>query len=109
LENLEQQFLNEGGFTEKLYRRAARRGGPRMNAPRQHDIARWSAAEEGPFFERKSALDRSGACPKQRKAADIAHDIAETLVAFANADGGELVIGMENDERCPACLTLRTS
>ncbi|HPC49849.1 MAG TPA: ATP-binding protein, partial [Kiritimatiellia bacterium] len=68
-----------------------------MNAPRQHDIARWSAAEEGPFFERKSALDRSGACPKQRKAADIAHDIAETLVAFANADGGELVIGMEND------------
>lgn len=62
-----------------------------------HDIARWSAAEEGPFFERKSALDRSGSRPKPRKAADIAHDIAETLVAFANADGGELVVGIEDD------------
>lgn len=34
-----------------------------------HDIARWSSAKEGQFFERKSALDRSGAHPKQRKAA----------------------------------------
>ncbi|MFO1489496.1 MAG: ATP-binding protein [Kiritimatiellia bacterium] len=31
-----------------------------------------------------------------RKASDIAHNIAETLVAFANADG-ELVVGMEDD------------
>ena len=63
----------------------------------QKEVARWSAAGEGLFFERKSALDRSGSRPKQRKAADIAHDIAETLVAFANADGGELVVGLEND------------
>lgn len=64
----------------------------------QHpDITRWTSAEEGPFFERKSAFDRSSARAKQRKAADIARDIAETLTAMANADGGELLIGMEND------------
>ena len=61
------------------------------------DITRWSAAQEGPFFERKSAFDRSASRAKQRKAADIARDIAETLSAMANADGGEMVVGMEND------------
>ncbi|MBI2223655.1 MAG: putative DNA binding domain-containing protein [Betaproteobacteria bacterium] len=61
------------------------------------DITRWSAAQEGPFFERKSAFDRSSSRARQRKAADIARDIAETLTAMANADGGELVVGMEND------------
>ena len=60
-------------------------------------IARWQAAEEGQFFERKSAWDRSSQRPKSRKAADIARDIAETLCAMANADGGELVVGIEDD------------
>ncbi len=63
----------------------------------EQDFARWAAAEEGQFFERKSAWDRSGAQPRLRKAKDIAYDIAETLSAMANADGGELVVGMEND------------
>lgn len=63
----------------------------------QNSIARWQAAEEGQFFERKSAIDRSGGAHKPRKAAAIAHDIAETLAAFANADGGELVVGIEDD------------
>lgn len=61
------------------------------------DITRWTAAQEGQFFERKSAWDRSGARLKQRKAAGIARDVAETLAAMANADGGELLIGMEDD------------
>ena len=60
------------------------------------NIARWQAVEEGQFFERKSAWDRSGPRPKPRKAADIARDIAETLCAMANADGGELVVGIED-------------
>lgn len=69
-----------------------------MTTPTQQpDIAHWAAAEEGQFFERKSAWDRSGSRPKQRKAADIARDVSETLAAMANADGGELVIGMEDD------------
>lgn len=61
------------------------------------DIVRWSALPEGQFFERKSAFDRSGPRPKRRKASDLALDIAETLSAMANADGGELVVGIEND------------
>lgn len=63
------------------------------------DITRWSTLPEGQFFERKSAYDRSGTRGKQRKVADIAWDIVETLSAMANADGGELVVGMEDDGR----------
>ena len=61
------------------------------------DFQRWIAAEEGQFFERKSTWDRSGQHPKPRRTKDIAYDIAETLSAMANADGGELVVGMEDD------------
>jgi|WetSurMetagenome_2_1015567.scaffolds.fasta_scaffold31863_2 ATP-dependent DNA helicase RecG len=61
------------------------------------DIVRWQTTAEGQFFERKSAFDRTTGKPKYRKAADIARDVAETLSAMANADGGELVIGIEND------------
>ena len=32
-----------------------------------------------------------------RKAKDIARDVAETVAAMANTDGGELVIGIEDD------------
>jgi len=61
------------------------------------DVNRWSALPEGQFFERKSAIDRSGGSLKRRKATEVARDIAETLCAMANADGGELVVGMEDD------------
>lgn len=61
------------------------------------DITRWSTLPEGQFFDRKSAFDRSGSRHKQRKASDIAWDIVETLSAMANADGGELVVGIEDD------------
>ncbi len=50
-----------------------------LNDHTQPNLARWQAAEEGQFFERKSAWDRSGPRPKPRKATDIARDIAETL------------------------------
>ncbi len=63
------------------------------------EILRWSSLGEGQFFDRKSAYDRSGPGPKRRKAKDVAWDIVETLSAMANADGGELVVGMENDGR----------
>ncbi len=59
-------------------------------------IARWGTQNEGQFFERKSAIDRSRGEVRQRKTAELARDIAETLSAMANADGGELVIGIEN-------------
>jgi ATP-dependent DNA helicase RecG len=62
-----------------------------------HDIHRWQTTDEGQFFERKSAFDRSSGRPKQRKVADVAWDVVETLAAMANADGGELVVGIEDD------------
>src|SRR3954449_11058294 len=61
------------------------------------EIGRWATLRENQFFERKSAFDRSGGRPKQRNARAVAWDIAETLSAMANADGGELVIGLENE------------
>lgn len=54
------------------------------------------ALGESHFREFKSALhgpDRKG----RRKVSDVAKDIGETLVAFANADGGTLIVGAEDD------------
>jgi len=52
---------------------------------------------EGQFFERKCCYDRSGKRPKRRDARSVARDVAETLAAMANADGGTLALGLEND------------
>jgi ATP-dependent DNA helicase RecG len=43
---------------------------------------------EGQFFERKSCYDRRGKFPHPRPVKDVVRDVAETLVAMANADGG---------------------
>lgn len=51
--------------------------------------------QEGQFFERKSCFDRSK--DKLRRVREVAWDVAETLAAMANADGGVLVVGIEND------------
>lgn len=61
------------------------------------DFIGWQTIKEGQFFDRKSAFDRPGRRLKHRKAKDIAWDIVETLSAMANADGGELVVGLENN------------
>jgi len=53
--------------------------------------------QEGQFFDRTSCIDRSGRCPKRRPAREVARDVAEALTAMANADGGMLVLGIEDD------------
>jgi ATP-dependent DNA helicase RecG len=53
--------------------------------------------QEGQFFERKGCFDRSKGRPKCRPVRDVARDVAETLVAMANADGGVLAVGIEDD------------
>lgn len=53
--------------------------------------------EEGQFFDRKSCYDRSKRRKRRRKARDVAKDVAETLSAMANADGGTLALGIEDD------------
>lgn len=70
-----------------------------MMADLRDEIERWQTTDEGQFFERKSAFDRSGERPRYRKAADVAWDIVETLSAMSNADSGELVVGIEDDDR----------
>ena len=53
--------------------------------------------QEGQFFERKSCFDRSQGKVRRRPVRDVAWDVAETLAAMANADGGALVLGIEDD------------
>lgn len=52
---------------------------------------------EGHFREFKSAYDQEPGKRKPRKVGDICRDIGRTLVAFANADGGDLLVGVEDD------------
>ncbi|MGL5891083.1 MAG: ATP-binding protein [Bacteroidia bacterium] len=52
---------------------------------------------ESHFREFKTALEGKPDSKKPRKASKICEDIAEALVAFANADGGELLIGIEDN------------
>ena len=49
------------------------------------------------FREFKTALEGKPDNKKPRLAKKICGDIGETLVSFANADGGELLIGVEDD------------
>lgn len=52
---------------------------------------------ESQFREFKSAWEGPPGGKKPRDPRLVAKDIAETLVAFANAEGGELLVGVEDD------------
>lgn len=52
---------------------------------------------ESQFREFKSALHGPPGNKKPRELSTVSKDISETLVAFANADGGELLVGVEDD------------
>lgn len=52
---------------------------------------------ESDFREFKSALEGRPDNKKPRLTKKVCEDIAEALVAFANTDGGELIIGVEDD------------
>lgn len=51
---------------------------------------------ESHFREFKSALEGPPSEKKPRPTKEISTNIAQTLVAFANADGGELLVGVED-------------
>lgn len=55
------------------------------------------ALGESHFREFKTALEGKPGQKKPRKPISICKEIGEALVAFANADGGELFIGVEDD------------
>ncbi len=55
------------------------------------------ARDEGQFLEFKSVWDRSGDRPKHLSRRAVRDAIAEAAAAFANADGGLLLVGVEDD------------
>ena len=52
---------------------------------------------ESQYREFKSALHGPPGDKKPRTVAEVAENIGNSLVAFANADGGELLVGVEDD------------
>lgn len=52
---------------------------------------------ESHFREFKSCFEGPRERKKARPVTGVAKDVAETLVAFANADGGDLLVGVEDD------------
>ena len=58
---------------------------------------RFLTSPEGQFLERKSCFNKRAKTPKPLPLKKVSAEIAETLVSFANADGGELVIGLDDD------------
>jgi len=59
---------------------------------------------EGQYIEYKSCFDRPKNRPvKQRSLKSVARDIAVCLAEFANADGGTLLLGAENDGTVSGC------
>ena len=52
---------------------------------------------ESHFREFKSAFEGKPGCKKPRLTKSICSDIGEALVSFANADGGAILIGVEDD------------
>jgi ATP-dependent DNA helicase RecG len=62
------------------------------------------ALGESHFREFKSALEGLPSNKLPRDPSSIRKDIGEALVAFANADGGELLIGVEDDGRVSGVL-----
>ncbi len=52
---------------------------------------------ESYYREFKSGFEGPPGNKTARKISEIKYDIAKTLVAFANADGGELFVGIEDD------------
>jgi ATP-dependent DNA helicase RecG len=59
---------------------------------------------ESYYREFKSAMEGSPGNKRPRDCKEVCYDIAKTLVAFANADGGELFVGIEDDNSISGLL-----
>ena len=69
-----------------------------MSAP-TYDLDRLLAQDEGQYFERKSLWEGPPGSKTLRDRREVRDEIAENVAGFANADGGTLVMGVENDGR----------
>ena len=61
------------------------------------DITPFLDQDEGQHFERKSLFEGPERT-KSRDRRDVRDDVAENVAAFANAEGGVLILGIENDD-----------
>lgn len=71
-----------------------------MGTPAQDALAiarGLSASEESYYLEFKSAWQYGADGKLPRPVKEIARDVGEAIVAFANAEGGDLLIGVEDD------------
>lgn len=72
--------------------------------PREHrDLSKLIAQGEGQYLEFKSALHGPPEAKKNRASNEVRDDIAEVVAAFANADGGTLLVGVEDDGTVTGC------
>ena len=69
---------------------------PLMTAPRL-DIAPFLNQDEGQHFERKSLFKGPEEAKRPRNRRCVRDDVAENVAAFANAEGGILILGIEDD------------
>jgi ATP-dependent DNA helicase RecG len=60
------------------------------------DWLRWLQWNESQTFERKSCYERRPGAPRRLPPEQVAREVAETLCAMANADGGVVLVGQEN-------------
>lgn len=67
------------------------------------DLSSLIAQGEGQYLEFKSALHGPPGDKRHRPADEIRDDIAKTVAAFANADGGTLLVGVEDDGSVTGC------
>ena len=62
------------------------------------DITPFLDQDEGQHFERKSLFEGPEGAKKSRPRRDIRDDVAENVAAFANAEGGILILGIEDED-----------
>ena len=67
-----------------------------MTAPKL-DITPFLDQDEGQHFERKSLFKGPAEAKRPRNRRCVRDDVAENVAAFANAEGGILILGIEND------------
>ena len=61
------------------------------------DLTPYLRQEEGQFFDRKSLMHGAPGHKRPRSRTEVRDQVAQYVAAFANADGGVLVLGQEDD------------
>ncbi len=67
------------------------------------DLPMLIAQGESHYLEFKSALEGTAGAKRARDRKSIRDDIAEVVAAFANSDGGILLVGVEDDGQITGC------